>query len=152
MRPWRFLSLSCGAFFRNVQNFVLEDEQVWFAFAGKTDHIFVVVFDPALHHFAAHQLHGNRFLLLAEKLQVQGFFESLLWWRRLRLLGAAVITRIAKSHADILTDVNHFRTDLRSCSGIWGGGGRCLEAIGRGVVPGAMPRHRRAILDFSLNL
>ncbi len=41
--------------FRDVHDFVLEDEEVGTVLAGETDHVLVLVLDPSAHDFAVGQ-------------------------------------------------------------------------------------------------
>src|SRR5580698_6937018 len=70
--------LALASVFRDVHDFVLENEEIGLCFASKADHVFVVVFDPAVDDLAIGQLDAHRLLLFGERLQIRGFFRSFL--------------------------------------------------------------------------
>src|SRR5882762_11892534 len=78
------------AFFLDIHDLVLVDEEIRRAFAGQTDHVAVVIFDPAVDDFAVGQLHAHRLLLFAEELQVRSFFKRVFSRNDLSLWGTGV--------------------------------------------------------------
>jgi hypothetical protein len=88
--------------FRDVHDVVLKNEQIGGAFPRQPDHILVVVFDPAAHHFPVRQLDADRLLLLAQQFQVSGFFKRLVrWWSLPAPAGGSLRTCIER-HNHIL--------------------------------------------------
>lgn len=68
-----FGTSSADGIFRDVGDLMLEDEKVGRVLAGEAHHAPVVVFNPAAHHLAVHQLDAHRPLLLAQHLQISRF-------------------------------------------------------------------------------
>src|SRR5277367_2873256 len=76
-------SLARAAVFRDVQDFVLEDEKIGACLSCQADHVPVVILNPAVHHFSIGQLDADSLLLFAQRFQISRFFRSLIRWRRL---------------------------------------------------------------------
>jgi hypothetical protein len=88
--------------FRDVHDFVLEDEQIWGALPCQADHVPVVVLDPALHSLTIHQLDGDGLLLLTQILQKSCFFKGIFWRRCPPAFGVGIPVRSAERHAGIV--------------------------------------------------
>ena len=92
-----------SAVFRDVHDFVLEDEQIWRAFARQANHIFVVVFDPAVDGLPVHQFERDWLLLLAQRLQESSFLECIFRRRSpAALCGIGISLWSAERHAGIV--------------------------------------------------
>src|SRR5579863_482998 len=76
--------LAFTAILRDVHDFMFEDEEIGLVFAGQPHHVLVVIFDPAADHLAIRQLDADRFLLLAQRLEIGCFFRGFFWRGRLR--------------------------------------------------------------------
>src|ERR1700730_2653473 len=108
--PWMPLSSPKGkvllfllsTIFGDVHDFVLEDEQVWRAFARQPHHVLIVILDPSTHQLAIHQLDVDQFLFLTQSFEEAGFFEGLFWGRGPAALGGIGISLRAERHANIV--------------------------------------------------
>src|SRR5258706_5484008 len=78
------------AFFLDVHDLVLIDEEVGRSFAGEADHVAIVVFDPTVDDFTVGELHADGLLLFAQELQVGSFFKSVFCGDDLSLVGTGV--------------------------------------------------------------
>src|ERR1700730_16413045 len=81
--------LALSAVFRDVHDLVFEDKQIGLVFAGHSDHILVVVFDPAADDFAVRQLDAYGLLFFSERLQVCRLLRGLLGGGGPSLAGSA---------------------------------------------------------------
>ena len=72
------------AVFRDINNFMFEDEQIRPIFPRHSHHVLVVVLNPAADHFAIGQLQAHDLLLFPQRLQIGRFFKSFVGrWRAL---------------------------------------------------------------------
>src|SRR5882757_1147967 len=90
------------AFFLDIHDLVLVDEKIRRAFAGQTDHVAVVIFDPAVDDFTVGQLHAHRLLFFAEELQIGSFFKRVFSGDNLSLWGTGVGRIHAGGHTAIV--------------------------------------------------
>src|SRR5690348_13124622 len=95
-------SFCLGRVLHDVHYFVFEDEEIRLPFPRKSDHVLVVVFDPAMDHFPIRELDGDWFLLFAQGLQIYGLLRSLLGRSDLRLSGSRRTCLSVKCHTSIL--------------------------------------------------
>src|SRR5947209_8401074 len=84
--------------FRYVHDVVLKNKEVRSALARQTDHIFVVILDPALDDFSIHQLDADRLLLRSQLLQISGFFKGV-FGRRIFAPATTLANRIRFSRS-----------------------------------------------------
>jgi len=91
-----------SSIFGDVHDLVLEDEQVWRAFARQPHHVLIVILDPSADHLAIHQFDVDQFLFLTQSLEEAGFFEGLFGGRGPAALGGIGISLRAERHADIV--------------------------------------------------
>src|SRR5208282_385346 len=92
-----------SAIFRDVHDFVLEDEEIGRSLARQANHVLVVILDPSGNGLAVHQLQRNCFLLLSKRLEVCRFLEGIFRRRRSGVLdGFRIPLWSTQRHADIV--------------------------------------------------
>jgi len=102
-RRRNFALFAPSAVFRDVHDFVFKDKQIGLVFASQTDHVFVVIFDPASDHFSIRQLDAHRLLFFSERLQVGRLLRCLLGRGRPSLSRRARCSLSLKRHSDYFT-------------------------------------------------